>query len=164
MKLQSLIMLLCVCCTWHIQAEEQAQPRSIHISIDASTKSLLPQSNNILQQSELLTHQAHDKKNEVGINLFDKKPELKPINSLTSEAVKKVIASQVILLMAGSSNPWIFPAFITWRVAYALVSDDPIFNKATPEEAEELAKKGKKRVDAIAIFPILYHITRPSGK
>ena len=160
-------MIAVFCCALSMQAAQNSHPQTIQITIDASTASDLQQRNKLKQEEQLTSHQ----QTNVTTSLVHNEPlrryqphELKAVNSLTSSVVKKTAAGYAIFLMAGATQPWILPAFACWRVACALATDDPWMDRATPEEAQELAQKGKKRVSEIVVFPLLYQLVRPSGK
>jgi hypothetical protein len=165
MKLQ--FMATCaIFYVFSIQSGQSTSPQTIQITIDASTKSDLPQHNSLQQAAKHASQQEIDIATLIKNRIYEKKqtPELTPVNSISSAMIKKGVAGYAITAMASAANPWILPAFVAWRIACACVSDDPWMDRATEQEAQELAAKGKKRVDEPVIFPVIYYLTRSSGK
>ncbi len=161
MKLQT-ITIFALYCTTHLYGQNHEQNRSISIIIDASTKSDLPQTNSLRQQTEQTSYQKNDMK--VLQDCLSKEHELQAINSIQSSVLKKTTALCAIGAMAAASNPWIFPCYLAWRGGSYLFANQSIIDSATQEEAEKLAQQGKKRVSEFVFFPILYNVTRPSGQ
>ena len=165
LALQALFLL----CSYNLQSNQH--PRSIQITIDASNKSQLDQKNHVDQKEIQTSLQSASITNNINQEQDQRRryrpDELRAVNSLTSSVVKKTAACGAIYWMATTGaalNPWILPAVIGWRLLYACVSDNPIMDTTTEQEAQELAEKGKKRVSEVVIFPACYYLTRPSGK
>lgn len=161
-----MIIGMAICYIVSLQADQNIPSQTIQITIDASTASDLEQRNTLKQQAEHASAQTtHVTTNVNQPALRRYQPdELQAVNSLTSSVVKKTTALCAIGAMAAAANPWILPCYAVWRIGCALVADQPLIDSATPQEAQELAERGKKRVSEFVLFPALYNLTRPSGK
>lgn len=149
-----------------LQADQHAAPQTISITIDASTASKLPQTNSLQQQAQHESCQkTYVEPHVETVVLRRYQPhELQAVNSMGSSVLKKSTALCAIGAMANAANPWILPAYLAWRAGCYFLADQPLIDSATEQEAQELAEKGKKRVSEIVLFPLLYNLTKPSGK
>jgi hypothetical protein len=161
-----MIIGITICYIVSLKADPNMPSQTIQITIDASTASDLEQRNKLKQQAEHASAQATLVTTTVNQPVLRRyqPDELQAVNSLTSSAIKKTTAICAIGAMAAAANPWLLPAYAVWRIGCALVADQPLIDSATPQEAQELADRGKKRVSEFVLFPALYNLTRPSGK